>query len=1596
MMGSARILQLVFIEEKVAYPHFGLFTLEERGKFTTKPLDQERRLGFDDSDSEKESLVPAEDALNSQEEIRCKDYAPNISLNVRSFTDSDRQELRIAAAFGVLIQTIVLLFSGFATYHPKMAYKKEGEQVEQYAFPLAAAGTIMVAIGMFICSSIVESSTVEKEWRFLSDWERRQWANDNFGEEADGPGPRNTKLRVIWLQQEGGVNDQSFDSYVLFGKGAQDAILTSELAVTSALENGPTEPINHSTGCSTSAPSDSAASSKPSRFRRTWVLLGTFTSLSGFILQFTGLRGLHWSATISQLVGTMIMLVVRAFIRRHLILAPSVYEAHRNHELDWLATRIAKDPTMLWEGCSEQNDGHYNDEIGPTDEKDASEGCHCDLVTPDCYKWQIISGVDLETLNFTYPTTTRQSEDKFTKRKEYKIPEPEESLPYLHRVVKIRERIGHLSNWETPLSETAVTLASAIEVVMNTLFSKSPYTQMYWRLHGPAVGEDSTEREKVLEPIYLCVSRGTKASSWTASAAELESILSLWLYSVHAQELGDQRLTSNPSTPGIADEPERGSRVRFGQGNTQNRMCVRRLGPAGGKMVQLLRKWYLGGRTANIRRILRETSGQSWQFSGDANWRCKCNAQSLNPTTETAEKHRIVGFNQKLGTKDDIQHLLRRTAPTTFHTVPYDAHDGSILCSSCGFLDPENRELGVFSMGALELLFAQDLFASFMWTVANHHDGTIGGATTIHPLEPGISRSDGWDNFTLRNTVLSNLANDLSRISNVSLALGNPDDIYISVITPFCYHRKLPIPTEIVDHAHRAAEEREGKGSWAEAGNVYRSLFSACESFGSNHPTYLTAASLLYEHSQALLNRKLLQELEDSDSFWQMRMEGQRESSDFKQLESEERNCLVSFSSRSATVLLRRIEGSYALQGRSLKELMSNPTLRTELQEQRIERIVNAAEENLEWLHRPTLKLARDLAVGIEKDRILEKFNETLSSHRYLDKPRYEINKPDLTGWTALHYVAAFGSGTHIRKLSQAEGQQTDETGEAMLRNDSADDRDLLDLFTRYIRRKTIKDIDAEDFSGRSPLHYAHSKATASMLIQCGANLHHRSSYGLTPLHSAAQLGNLETVAFFLKSSNSIVGALDQFRRTPLHWAVLGGHLNIIKLLIENGADINACDSKGRNLFHYAVLKGCPRVSISEIYQSCEEISNRDMLLNAKESNGLTPLHLAAKLGSLDSLSAASPLALSVLRPGEPSSGPSGGPYGLRAIHYAALYGHHKDVQLILASEEYGPEEIDSRDGRGATPLLMAAEAGHASVVRTLLDEGADFKTRDDINKRTALSIAARKGESEIFRIILTKYGRKIDDSTDDRSALFGATKEVMQEVVSALLDGHEIERKIDIGAIDGASPLLWASKNRKREIAKLLLDLHWVDPDEINVADDMGRTPLSHAAANGEAEIVRLLLSREEVCEQVNKEDNTGLTALHWAAQNGETDVVEVLLATPNTNINAKNKDGRTPLSLAVENERSKTIRVFLRRDDIDVSAVDNDGHSAIWWAKRADFPDLSIIDFLQMRLDRNKAQAELGEKDEENGGEDTNGDVAKANEQIGDLIEVEMKDSE
>ncbi|XP_046576421.1 early endosome antigen 1-like isoform X2 [Haliotis rubra] len=84
--------------------------------------------------------------------------------------------------------------------------------------------------------------------------------------------------------------------------------------------------------------------------------------------------------------------------------------------------------------------------------------------------------------------------------------------------------------------------------------------------------------------------------------------------------------------------------------------------------------------------------------------------------------------------------------------------------------------------------------------------------------------------------------------------------------------------------------------------------------------------------------------------------------------------------------------------------------------------------------------------------------------------------------------------------------------------------------------------------------------------------------YSLTPVMMAAVRGHRDVVEF-LVGRGADVSLVDRYGYNVLHWASLGGDLEIVKLIVSrNVLDINARDNYGHTAVYWARRRGHPRV----------------------------------------------------------------------------------------------------------------------------------------------------------------------------------------------------------------------------------------------------------------------------------------------------------------------------------------------------------------------------------------------------------------------------------
>ncbi|XP_017285069.1 histone-lysine N-methyltransferase EHMT2 isoform X4 [Kryptolebias marmoratus] len=175
----------------------------------------------------------------------------------------------------------------------------------------------------------------------------------------------------------------------------------------------------------------------------------------------------------------------------------------------------------------------------------------------------------------------------------------------------------------------------------------------------------------------------------------------------------------------------------------------------------------------------------------------------------------------------------------------------------------------------------------------------------------------------------------------------------------------------------------------------------------------------------------------------------------------------------------------------------------------------------------------------------------------------------------------------------------------------AAAQRGLLEIC--YMLVQAGADVDAKDKDQRTPLLEAiinNHIDVARYLIQNGACIYHVEDDGYTGLHHAAKFGNLEIVKMLLETGQVDVNAQDSGGWTPIIWAAEHKHVEVIKSLLNRGADVTINDKELNVCLHWAAYAG--NVDIAEL------VLNAGCSLSSVNVHGDTPLHIAAREGFLD------------------------------------------------------------------------------------------------------------------------------------------------------------------------------------------------------------------------------------------------------------------------------------------------------------------------------------------------------------------------------------------
>ncbi|MEM7553771.1 MAG: ankyrin repeat domain-containing protein [Cyanobacteria bacterium P01_A01_bin.84] len=326
-------------------------------------------------------------------------------------------------------------------------------------------------------------------------------------------------------------------------------------------------------------------------------------------------------------------------------------------------------------------------------------------------------------------------------------------------------------------------------------------------------------------------------------------------------------------------------------------------------------------------------------------------------------------------------------------------------------------------------------------------------------------------------------------------------------------------------------------------------------------------------------------------------------------------------------------------------------------------------------------------------------------------------------------------------------------------------------------------------------------------------------------LLGAAKQGNLETLnsalAFGISPNTSELGKGRNPRyKTALMFAVERGHLEVAKVLIKAGADVNLSDHPGKKLgktpLMYAAISGHESI--------LRFLLESGAVVDSQDKRGQTALWYAVSEEKANSVRI-------LLEFGADPHKKSWDDTPFENATYAG----QEIVDLIINSDK-NRNSAASKAAR-AEMLGSAAFGDNVQLVRDFLQQGIDVNGTEKPGEWSALMYAAAKGHIDIVQILLAagadvNYAANSGQTALSESVYWGHL-EIVNLLISAGADINTCEME------DNTTPLMKAlSFGNRTEIIKVLLKAG-ADP---NIRNDADMTALGIAKESENTEIVEIL----------------------------------------------------------------------------------------------------------------------------------------------------------
>ncbi|KAF3291558.1 hypothetical protein TWF970_000772 [Orbilia oligospora] len=392
----------------------------------------------------------------------------------------------------------------------------------------------------------------------------------------------------------------------------------------------------------------------------------------------------------------------------------------------------------------------------------------------------------------------------------------------------------------------------------------------------------------------------------------------------------------------------------------------------------------------------------------------------------------------------------------------------------------------------------------------------------------------------------------------------------------------------------------------------------------------------------------------------------------------------------------------------------------------------------------------------------------------------------------------------------------------------------------------------------------------------------------VTGLHVASHCGLTLVTKVMLAGDGVDLELADNIGRTALLFAAEEGYEDIVRVLIDSGANPEAKNSSGEAAISLAIGNGHESI--------VQMLIGIGVNLEVKDHRGQTPLFIAARNRS-DSIFRRLMESKSDIEVANTE--------GKTALMAAAEWGHEMIAEMLIKSGA----SVEVRDKNGDTPLIAAAGRGYEVIAELLIKSGASVEVGDK-DGETPLIAAAGRG-SEVIAELLIKSGASLQaKNKDGETALWKALGRSKWGVSRMLIDrGADLKVKNKLGRTLLSQLGYSENGDDVRYLVEVLIN--WEDEDNY-------REMMLVSAKYGYEDIIRLLVEKGVGSTAFDGEDGQ---QLFWNAVRGGYAGIVGLLVEQGINLDQYNKahapydDVITPLQVAIGNKDQGMVRILAEK---------------------------------------------------------------------------------